>query len=55
MTTHELMELYYGEKKEYSYNPDIPTQERIEGAILGAFIGDALGLGCHWIYNYSEF
>ncbi len=24
------------------------------GAVMGAFIGDALGLGCHWYYNLDE-
>lgn len=28
--------------------------ERAAGAIMGAFIGDALGLGCHWYYNLDE-
>ncbi|WP_136806770.1 ADP-ribosylglycohydrolase family protein [Desulfosediminicola flagellatus] len=28
--------------------------ERAQGAILGAFIGDALGLGPHWYYDLSE-
>lgn len=28
--------------------------DRAAGAILGAFIGDALGLGCHWYYNLDE-
>ncbi len=29
-------------------------QDRAAGAILGAFIGDALGLGPHWYYNLAE-
>ena len=28
-------------------------QDRAEGALLGAWIGDALGLGPHWYYNLS--
>lgn len=32
----------------------ITTQDRAAGAILGAFIGDALGLGPHWYYNLDE-
>ncbi|WP_018991107.1 ADP-ribosylglycohydrolase family protein [Aromatoleum toluclasticum] len=31
-----------------------PTQDRSAGAILGAFIGDALGLGPHWYYDLDE-
>lgn len=30
------------------------TQERAAGAIMGAFIGDALGLGPHWYYDIAE-
>ena len=30
------------------------TQDRAAGAILGAFIGDALGLGPHWYYDLDE-
>lgn len=30
------------------------TQSRIEGAIMGAFIGDALALGPHWYYDLTE-
>jgi ADP-ribosylglycohydrolase len=33
-------------------NPTL--QDRAAGAILGAFIGDALGLGPHWYYNLAE-
>ncbi|MFI9655165.1 ADP-ribosylglycohydrolase family protein [Guyparkeria sp. GHLCS8-2] len=29
-------------------------QDRAAGAIMGAFIGDALGLGPHWYYNLDE-
>jgi ADP-ribosylglycohydrolase len=27
---------------------------RAVGALMGAFIGDALGLGCHWYYDLEE-
>lgn len=30
------------------------TQDRAAGAIMGAFIGDALGLGPHWYYDIAE-
>ncbi|XP_064398285.1 uncharacterized protein LOC135344926 [Halichondria panicea] len=29
-------------------------QDRAAGAIMGAMIGDALGLGCHWYYNLDQ-
>lgn len=29
-------------------------QERAAGAIMGAFVGDALGLGPHWYYDLGE-
>ena len=32
----------------------IPVQDRAEGALLGAWIGDALGLGPHWYYSLEE-
>jgi ADP-ribosylglycohydrolase len=32
----------------------ITVQERAAGAIMGAFIGDALGLGPHWYYDLEE-
>jgi len=28
--------------------------DRVSGAIMGALIGDALGLGCHWYYDLGE-
>lgn len=33
--------------------PDKIIQERAAGAIMGAFIGDALGLGPHWYYSLA--
>lgn len=33
---------------------DKKIQDRAAGAIMGAFIGDALGLGPHWYYNLAE-
>jgi len=33
---------------------NINIQERAIGAIMGAYIGDALGLGPHWYYNLEE-
>ena len=32
----------------------ITKSDRIKGAVIGAIIGDALGLGPHWIYNPRE-
>ncbi|HQT26789.1 MAG TPA: ADP-ribosylglycohydrolase family protein, partial [Burkholderiales bacterium] len=29
-------------------------ENRAAGAVMGALIGDALGLGCHWYYDLSE-
>lgn len=33
---------------------DRNIRDRAAGAVMGAFIGDALGLGPHWYYNLSE-
>jgi len=33
---------------------EISTKDRAKGAILGAFIGDAIALGCHWYYDLEE-
>jgi len=36
-------------------NPEtLSPADRASGAILGAFIGDALGLGPHWYYDLDE-
>jgi len=34
-------------------NPSV-TEDRAAGAIMGAFIGDALALGPHWYYDLTE-
>jgi ADP-ribosylglycohydrolase len=34
--------------------PGTTIQDRAAGAIMGAFIGDALGLGPHWYYDLAE-
>ncbi len=34
--------------------PEISLQDRAVGALLGAFIGDALALGPHWYYDLDE-
>ena len=34
--------------------PDTTIQDRAAGAIMGAFIGDAMGLGPHWYYDLAE-
>ncbi len=34
--------------------PNMITQNRAAGAIMGAFIGDALALGPHWYYSLDE-
>lgn len=31
-----------------------PEKDRAMGAIMGALIGDAMGLGCHWYYDLSQ-
>lgn len=33
---------------------NISLRERATGAIMGAYIGDALGLGPHWFYDLEE-
>jgi ADP-ribosylglycohydrolase len=34
--------------------PDKLMQDRAVGALMGAFIGDALGVGPHWYYDLNE-
>jgi ADP-ribosylglycohydrolase len=40
------------EQKEYMST--LTVQDRASGALMGAFIGDALALGPHWYYNLDE-
>jgi ADP-ribosylglycohydrolase len=44
--------LFLGVKEQNVSNQII--QDRASGAIMGAFIGDALGLGPHWYYDLAE-
>lgn len=32
----------------------LTLRDRAAGAIMGAFIGDALGMGVHWYYDLAE-
>ncbi len=32
----------------------IPRKERAMGALMGLFVGDALGTGCRWYYNIDQ-
>ena len=32
---------------EITYPENVPIHDRVVGSIMGCFIGDALGLGCH--------
>ena len=32
----------------------LTVEDRAAGAIMGAMIGDALGLGCHWYYDLNQ-
>lgn len=34
-----------------TFPDDISVKDRAMGAIMGALIGDALGVGCHWYYD----
>ena len=37
-----------------AYPKDVPIHDRIVGSIMGCFVGDALGLGCHWYYDFND-
>jgi ADP-ribosyl-[dinitrogen reductase] hydrolase len=38
-------------EKETTVAADITQKDRIMGAIMGVFVGDALGVGTHWYYD----
>ena len=38
-------------EKDSTVAADISTKDRIMGAIMGVFVGDALGVGTHWYYD----
>jgi len=44
---------YYIQLKGYIMHQD-EIKDRAIGAIMGAFIGDAMGLGVHWYYDLAE-
>ena len=49
-----VQELWNDKTVELTYPTDgITTEDRIKGAIMGALIGDALGVGCHWYYDFE--
>ncbi|MEG1500605.1 MAG: ADP-ribosylglycohydrolase family protein, partial [Clostridiales bacterium] len=52
--TREELSALFSPMQEFAYREDISTEDRIVGAIMGTFIGDALGVGCHWIYDFEE-
>ncbi len=55
MKTQEELQNLFAMKNALLHYPDhVSIDDRIQGAIMGALIGDALGLGCHWIYDYEE-
>src|SRR5207244_2222570 len=35
-------------------SPYMSTKDRAAGAVMGALIGDALGVGPHWYYDLEE-
>jgi len=40
-----------GEEIKKTFPSDLTRKDRAMGAIVGAVIGDALGVGCHWFYD----
>jgi ADP-ribosyl-[dinitrogen reductase] hydrolase len=56
MSTKNVKDLWNEQTAVVSYPTEgITTKDRIKGAIMGALIGDALGVGCHWYTEYESF
>lgn len=51
---HPLKQSAITTKKQGENMSDITIKQRAVGAIMGAYIGDAMGLGPHWYYNLDE-
>jgi len=46
--------LFSTEQQKEKTMTEITWQDRAKGALMGAFIGDALVLGPHWYYDLEE-
>lgn len=42
------------EREQGGHMSDTTIRDRAAGAVMGAFIGDAMGLGPHWYYDLAE-
>jgi len=49
-----ILESWEKSSIEIAYPEDVPIHDRIVGSIMGCFVGDALGLGCHWYYDFND-
>jgi ADP-ribosyl-[dinitrogen reductase] hydrolase len=49
-----ISELWQKKSALPAYDPDISTEDRIIGSLMGYLIGDALGVGCHWYYHFEH-
>jgi ADP-ribosyl-[dinitrogen reductase] hydrolase len=56
MSEQNVRALWNAQSAKVAYTTEgITTADRIKGAIMGALIGDALGVGCHWYTEYESF
>ena len=49
-----ILESWKKSSIDIAYPEDVPIHDRIVGSIMGFFVGDALGLGCHWYYDFND-
>ena len=49
-----ILESWKKSSIEIAYPENVPIHGRIVGSIMGCFVGDALGLGCHWYYDFED-